>query len=76
MDPIDQIQSNKSNPIFEVAHAFHIFNKKHFFKTNTYWNNNYNDPYLFEISELESVDVDTEHDFIVSETLYELFNRK
>ena len=76
LDPIDQIQSNKSNPIYEVAHAFHIFNKKHFFNTDTYWNNNYNDPYLFEISEIESVDVDTEHDFIVSEILYELFNRK
>ncbi len=69
-NPKDQVMSQKSNYIYEVCHAFHIFNKKHFFKNNTYWNNNKNDPYLYEIDLIEAIDVDNINDFKISESVY------
>jgi len=64
------VSTEKSSPIFEVAHGFHIYQKDHFFRTGTYWNNQLNDPLLFVIDDLEALDVDTETDFLVAEAAY------
>ncbi len=69
-NPKDQVMSQKSNHVYEVCHAFHIFSKKHLFKKNTYWNNNKNDPYLYEIDLIEAIDIDNIHDFKISESVY------
>ena len=68
--PNEQKNTQQSKPIFEVAHAFHIWRKEHFFNTLTVWNNKHNDPYLFEIDKIEALDVDDEKDFIISESVY------
>ena len=49
LNPKSQKNTQDSFPIYEVAHAFHIFNRKQFFSKGVIWNNK-NDPYLFEIS--------------------------
>ena len=68
-----QRRTQDSSPLYGVANAFHIFEREHFFNTNTYWNNKYNDPYLYEINAIEALDVDTEEDFIISESVYKSF---
>jgi len=69
-DPRKQILTQDSSVVYEVVHAFHIFNKNHLFTTDTYWNNKLNDPYLYEIDPIESLDVDTLNEFTISETVY------
>lgn len=73
-DSRTQVRSQEAIPIFEVAHAFHVFQKKHFFSTKSYWNNAKNDPFLYLISDIEALDVDTEEDFFISEAVYTKFS--
>ena len=70
LNPKSQKNTQDSFPIYEVAHAFHIFNRKQFFSKGVIWNNKKNDPYLFEISKIESLDVDDLDDFKISESVY------
>ena len=76
LDPAEQIQTDKSNSLYEVVHAFHIFNKQHFFKTGTYWNNKENDPYLYEINPIESLDVDNSTELFISQSVFNSSNSK
>jgi len=69
-----QVISQNSEALFEVAHAFHVFQKDHFFSTKTYWNNRKNDPSLYVINDIEALDVDTEEDFLISESVYKSIN--
>ncbi len=64
--------STKTSPwIYEVCHAFHIYNRKHLLEKDSYWSHTCNeDPYLYEISKLEAVDIDTEEEFIIAENIY------
>jgi len=55
---------------FECTHNFHIFNKKYFIKNKKYWNNQKNDPYLYSVNLLESLDIDTEEEFNQVEKIY------
>lgn len=56
---------------FKASHAFYIANKN-FFKNHNgkLWSLTINDPYLIEIPTLESIDVDTDIDFEISEFLF------
>jgi CMP-N-acetylneuraminic acid synthetase len=64
--------TKKTNVAYRAAHAFHIYNRRKFLENNGYlWSWQRNDPYLFEISKIESLDVDTEDDFKISESLYQ-----
>lgn len=65
-----QRRTQDSSPLFGIANAFHVFEREHFLKTHTYWNNSENDPYLYELNVIEALDVDTEDDFIISEAVY------
>lgn len=58
------------SPFFECTHNFHIFKKKYFIKNKKYWNNQKNDPYLFNVNLLESLDIDTEEEFLQVEKIY------
>ena len=55
---------------FECTHNFHIFKKEYFTKNKKYWSNKKNDPYLFNVNLLESLDIDTEEEFIQVEKIY------
>ena len=54
---------------FEGAHAFRIFPKKDFLETGKMSNDK--DFCMYEISELEAVDVDTELDYKVAKVIYD-----
>ena len=57
-------------PFYECTHNFHIFKKEYFIKNKKYWENQENDPYLFKVDFLESLDIDTEEEFIYIEKIY------
>lgn len=69
-DPKTQVTSQQAEFLYQTTNAFHIFNKEHFFTEKTYWNNKRNDPGMFVINEIEALDVDTEEDFIIAESVY------
>ena len=69
-----QIISQDSETLYQVVHGFHIFEKNHFFSKETYWNNEKNDPFLYVINEIEALDVDSEDDFLISESVYKKLN--
>lgn len=63
--------TKKSIVTYRVAHVFHIIDRKRFFDNGgQIWTDTTNDPHLFEISKIESVDVDDEQDFSISEALW------
>ena len=64
------IDTSVSNGLYEVAHAFHLYNWRHMFQTGRYWNNTENNPFLFPIPPEEGLDIDTENDFTMVEALY------
>ncbi len=55
---------------YRVAHVFHIFDKKRLLEEDIMWSGTLNDPQIFEIDQSETVDVDEEFEFIVSESIY------
>ena len=73
-DPLTQVITQQSEPLYEVANAFHLFQKEHFFSTKTYWNNKKYDPFLFVINDIEALDVDTEEEFVISEAVFNSFH--
>jgi len=65
------VSTQKSPPILETIHCFHIFDRKHLLKTNSYWNLKENDPYLYLFkNSIEFLDIDEELDFKVCEALW------
>ena len=58
------------NGLYRVAHLCHIIDKGYLLENEKIWPNKINDPYFFEISSTEAIDVDTEEEFIMSESLY------
>lgn len=59
-----------STPIFQVAHAFHIYDRRRMLEGGRPWPNTGGDPYLFQIPEAEAHDIDTEEEFETVEYLY------
>ena len=57
-------------PIYECTHNFHIFNKKFFLNYKKYWSNKKNDPFLYIVDNIESLDIDTESEFKLVEKIY------
>ncbi|GAI69838.1 unnamed protein product, partial [marine sediment metagenome] len=65
------VDTQGSPPLLETAHAFHIYNRQHPLENDSYWNLGRNDPYLYIVpDEIEFLDIDTELDFKVCETLW------
>ncbi|HDH53710.1 MAG TPA: hypothetical protein ENH24_04415 [Nitrospirae bacterium] len=69
LDPTNP-NTKTTEPLYEVAHAFHIFDRERFIKHHYYWAHKKDDPLLFEISEKEAIDIDTELDFAKAESFY------
>jgi len=75
--PLDgSVRTVENTKIYEMAHAFHIFDKEYFMKTGNFWDYTENNPGLFEISKIESIDIDEPLDFIIAEKLYKSFGNK
>ena len=66
----NSIATQDSGYLLEVAHAFHIYERRFFLEKTAYWGNSPNNPSLFEISEDESIDIDTELEFKYAEMIY------
>mgnify|MGYP005993244983 CR=1 FL=1 len=56
------LSTKEIKPVFLATHNFHIYNKKFFMKGYQYFKNIKNDPYLYEVNNLESLDIDTYDD--------------
>ena len=68
---IIQHATQKFFRLFLSALIIFIFlKKKYFTKNKKYWNNQKNDPYLFNVNLLESLDIDTEEEFLQVEKIY------
>lgn len=73
-----EVDTVLSEWIYEIAHSFHIYRKDYMLSHGKPWTNTKNDPALYEITELEAQDIDTEDEFVMIEALYEkiVLNRK
>jgi len=71
-----QVDTAIADGVYRVAHAFHIYNREHLIEHGRLWNNKPNDPYLFQIPHIESLDIDTENEFIMVEKLYSHYHNK
>lgn len=71
----DRVFNSKiRRPSYVGNNAFIIFEIEKLFKTGSYWDYKPNDPYLYKTSPIESVDIDTEEDFYIAQTLYEKYH--
>jgi len=60
-----------SSKLYRVAHAFHIVDLQRFLDSELIWSGvRKEDPYLFAIPVEESLDIDTEFEFELSELMY------
>ena len=64
------VDTMRSEPVLQVAHAFHIYKRTRMLETGQPWTNLPGDPYLFRIPEDEAYDIDTEEEFEAIECLY------
>lgn len=64
-DPIELLRTQDIPPLYEENSCFYIFSKSSFNKTKARIGSK---PYLFEISQKESIDIDTNDDFLLAET--------
>ena len=59
-----EIQTHKQEPLYEMAHVFHIINRSRFIEQNALmWEYKHKDPELFVVDKLSALDVDEELDF-------------
>lgn len=63
------ISTITSEPVLEVAHAFHIYPRRRMID-GILWSNQPNDPYLCAIDRDEAFDIDHEDEFLVAEKLW------
>jgi len=70
----NRIATQDSDFLYEVAHAFHIYEREFMLKHQEPWTNQKGDPYLFPIPFEESYDIDTEEQFHIYESLYKFKN--
>jgi len=68
-DPTN-LNTKSSVPVWEVTHNIHIFSKERFLKHYYFWSHSDNDPYFYEIDEMQAIDIDTEFDFYKAESIY------
>jgi len=65
-----QADTSLSDSLFEVAHAFHIYERERMLLAGLPWENAQDDPALYEIQPGEAWDIDTEEQFVMVEALY------
>ncbi len=64
------VNSTDNNPVYEMAHVFHIFSKEFLLNNEYFWDYSKDHPHLFEVSDYESMDIDTRLDFLICEELF------
>ncbi len=64
------LATNKTALHYKASHSFYIINKHRFRETGLLWAFKPDDPFLITISEEETLDVDTELEFKVTEAFY------
>jgi CMP-N-acetylneuraminic acid synthetase len=70
-DPAALLGNSKMlKPVYRSCSAFIIAKKQRILREHTYWSLVKDDPHIFEIPENQALDIDTEWDFQVAETLY------
>lgn len=62
--------TNQTSPMTKAAHAFHFYRPENIEKYGYHWTLTKNDPALIEIPVEESIDIDTELDFVIAELYY------
>ena len=55
-----------------MAHAFHIFDRDYFMEHEHFWDWSENNPSLYEIPDIEAIDIDEPVDFLEAEMLYRI----
>ena len=71
VDPDTYQNTSDGKIFFRATHAFYIANRDYFSQNNgKLWNLKVNDPYLIPMPIEESLDIDTDFDFNVSQSLY------
>ena len=68
------LATNRTAVHYRASHSFYIINKERFRNTGLLWSFTRNDPFLITISEEETLDVDTELEFQVTEEFYKRQN--
>lgn len=68
--------SKLRKPLYIACDALYSFNKKRFLKLGCYWEFKEKDPELFIISEEESIDINTTHEFKIANMIWKELNRK
>ena len=71
-DPQILLRTQDLPPIYKENSSIYIFSKESFSNNNNRIGNN---PYMFEIGNIETYDIDTETDFIIAEQLMKVSNR-
>lgn len=64
------VASHGNRPLHEMAHVFHIFDKEFFLNKGYFWDYSVGNPFLFEVSKEESLDIDEQFDFDLCESIY------
>lgn len=72
----DRVFNSKiRRPSFVGNNAILIFSPKTLFSTGSYWDYTENHPYLYEVSQHESFDIDTELDFVVAQAVWRYYDQ-
>jgi len=66
------IRTQDLEPLYEDNSSIYVFSRDSFFKTKNRIGEN---PYMLEISKIESIDIDTEHDFYIAECIARNLNK-
>lgn len=69
VDP-EVIDSKQLEPVYKVCHPFVIYNKARVRAEGRLWGLTENDPYHYEVSDVESIDIDYISQFEQAEALY------
>ena len=72
---IKTLNTKTVKPVYEYANALYFFNKNYFFRYGKYWN--WDKVKLFSIAnKIELLDIDTEEDFKIAESVWKNNNEK
>ena len=63
------LNSKTRKPHYAIANAGYIFQINYFLQHGLYWDYTNHNPAMFVIDELEAIDIDTETDFKVAQSL-------
>ena len=69
------LNTKQVSPLYEFGNALYFFKKDFFLKNNRYWDWNKVE-YITSDNKIELLDIDTEEDFLIVESLWKNLNDK